>query len=220
MRNDHYARLFPAISELTEEYGLRVIVDGSPNAIYPFHREEEMYVDLMSREQIESIPEFSRLMSLLKHHRLDDAVWKVLGGSPLSYFSLETVLFQTTAAYDDVEATVKRYLLSCLYHACNRMYNSSLQTKQAVQFFRENKIEELCWTNFDSEGFQWDPFDGVFRKTRFTIAPSSPAMALIIQHDLRNDPTLCALQDQLFRSVGEDTSTLYCHTSPVRDIVR
>ena len=37
-------------------------------------------VEPMSKEQIESIPEFKGLIALLKSHNLDEPVWKVLGG--------------------------------------------------------------------------------------------------------------------------------------------
>ena len=71
-------------------YGLRVVVDGSPNSIPPelltTKREMVITVEPMSEEEIESILELKVLIDFLKRHNLDEPVWKVIGGSPIDYF--------------------------------------------------------------------------------------------------------------------------------------
>ena len=91
-----YASVTAAVRELADDYGLRVVVDGLPNSIPPelftTKRERVMAVEPMSKEQIESIPEFKGLIDFLKSRNLDDPVWKVLGGSPVDYLKLEEAI--------------------------------------------------------------------------------------------------------------------------------
>jgi hypothetical protein len=88
-----YAQVTPAVRALADDYGLRVIVDGSPNSIpselLTTTRETVMTVEPMSREQLESIPEFKILIDALKAHKLDNIVWNVIGGSPSKYLKLK-----------------------------------------------------------------------------------------------------------------------------------
>ncbi|RYY42794.1 MAG: hypothetical protein EOO06_20635, partial [Chitinophagaceae bacterium] len=83
LAGQQYADVPSAVRALADEYGLRVVVDGSPNSLPPelltTNRERILSVEPMSREMIESIPEFQDFIGKLKRFHLDNAVWQVLG---------------------------------------------------------------------------------------------------------------------------------------------
>ena len=92
-------------------------MDGSPNSIPPelltTKREMVIVVEPMSREEIESIPEFKGLIDLLKSRNLDEPVWKVVGGSPIDYLKLKRLvkmLSLSNSASDEVVNQVKSHL--------------------------------------------------------------------------------------------------------------
>lgn len=93
---DKYASAMSATRGLTDEFGLRVIVDGPPNSIPPelfaTKRSNTIFAEPMTRAEIESIPELSDLIQSLKQHHIDDAVWQVLGGIPATYHKLGSLL--------------------------------------------------------------------------------------------------------------------------------
>jgi hypothetical protein len=82
-----YAQVTSAVRDLADLYGLRVVLDGPPNSLPPkllaTKRETVIAVEPMSKEQIESIPEFKDLIDFLKSHNLDEPVWKGCLGAHL-----------------------------------------------------------------------------------------------------------------------------------------
>eukprot|EP01036_Dinobryon_divergens_P038630 gene38630-50732_t len=117
-----YADVPSAVRDLADNYGLRVVVDGCPNSLPPellaTKREMVIAVEPMSKEQIESIHEFKGLIDFLKSRNLDEPVWKVLGGSPVDYLKLRTIignkLSLSDTASDEVANQVKNHLQSVL----------------------------------------------------------------------------------------------------------
>ena len=120
-----YAQVTSAVRDLADLYGLRVVVDGSPNSLPPTliatKRETVIAVEPMSKELIESIPEFKYLIDFLKSHNLDEPVWKVLGGSPIDYLKLKKLVVKMSSlpntASDEIVNHVKNYLQSVLSDA-------------------------------------------------------------------------------------------------------
>jgi hypothetical protein len=111
-----YDQVTAAVRALTDDYGLRVVVDGSPNSIPPelltTKRQTVISVELMLKEEIEFIPEIKGLIDFLKSHNLDGPVRIVLGGSPPDYLKLNDVanakmLFLPTTASDEAVGEVK-----------------------------------------------------------------------------------------------------------------
>ena len=123
-----YAQVTSAVRDLTDLYGLRVVVDGSPNSLPPTliatKRETVIVIEPMSKEQIESIPEFKVLIDFLKSHNLDEPVWKVLGGSPIDYLKLKKLVVKMLSlpniASDEVVNQVKNHLESVLSDSLNK----------------------------------------------------------------------------------------------------
>ena len=209
-----YAQVTAAVRELADYYGLRVVVDGSTNAIPPglfaTKRETVIAVEPMSKEQIEYIPEFKGLIDFLKTHNLDEPVWKVLGGSPVDYLNLEEAIAATnlslsdTASDDEIVNIVENHLESILSDTLNNtIFKSSSTTRQIIKIFRKKKIIMIPLAELDAEGFQLDYPNKVFREVktlgRWYIVPSCPAVSLIISENIQNDVGVRELLDKLLK---------------------
>ena len=208
-----YAQVTSAVRDLTDLYGLRVVVDGSPNSIPPellaTKRETVIAVEPMSKEQIESIPEFKDLIVFLKSHNLDEPVWKVLGGSPADYLKLEEAIIDNKLSLSDTASDVivnqvKNHLQSFLTKSLNRILKSSSTTKQIIKIFRERKIIMIPMPELEAEGLLLDYPNKVFREVVTMedsyIVPSSPAVALIISENVQNGVGVRELRDKLFKA--------------------
>ena len=209
-----YAQVTSAVRDLADLYGLRVVVDGSPNSIPPelltTNRETVITVEPMSKEQIESIPEFKVLMDFLKSHNLDDPVLKVLGGSPAKYLKLkETInrkLSLSDTASDEVVNQVKDHLQSVLFDTFNKnVLKSSLNTKKIIKIFKERKVIKIPMAELEAMGLLLDYPNKVFREVKtmedWYIVPSSPAVSLIITENIQNGVGVRELLEKLFKTL-------------------
>jgi hypothetical protein len=204
-----YASVSAAVSELAEDYGLSVIVDGTANALPPdlLHtgRQTVMEIGPMTREEIESIPEMATMMAALKRHCLADPVWRVLGGSPVHYVMLQGLIGDsmpplsdsatsaaaaTATASEEFEKIVKEYVVKVLCDAlCDIIYGSDA-TKNIVRLFREGGTNRISVYELHKRGM-WkalqfeDGRNRVLReghgvKGEWYLEPASPAISLII----------------------------------------
>jgi hypothetical protein len=209
-----YAQVTAAVRDLADSYGLRVVVDGSPNSLPPTllstKRETVIAVEPMSKEQIESIPEFKDLIDFLKSHNLDEPAWKVLGGSPADYLKLEESIIDNNlslsdTASDKVVNQVKVYLHSVLTKALtNHIGNCSANTQAIIDHFRKMKAIKIPKMELKAKGFVLDYPNKVFRQVDTVedsyIVPSSPAVSLIITENIQNAEGVRELRDKLFKT--------------------
>ena len=208
-----YAQVTSAVRDLADLYGLRVVVDGSPNSLPPellaTKRETVIAVEPMSKEQIESIPEFKDLVDFLKSHNLDEPVWKVLGGSPIDYLKLKKLVIKMLSlpdtASDVVVNQVKDHLQSVLSDTFNKnVLNSSSTTEQIIKIFREKKTTKIPNAELKAKGLLLDYPNKVFREVktigRWFVVPSSPAVSLIISENVTDDDGVYELRDKLFKT--------------------
>jgi hypothetical protein len=209
-----YAQVTSAVRDLADLYDLRVVVDGSPNSIPPeliaTKRETVIAVEPMSREQIESIPEFKGLIALLKSHNLDEPVWKVLGGSPADYLKLEEAIADNKLSLSDTASEkvvnqVKNHLQSVLTKSLTKnVANSSFNTQAIINIFREKKVIQIPKMELKAEGLLLDFPNKVFREVKtmegWYIVPSSPAVSLIISENIQSDEGVRELRDKLFKA--------------------
>jgi hypothetical protein len=193
MKGDRYADLTSAVRHLADEYGLRVIVDGTPNSIpqqlLETKRETVFHVEPMSRDQIESIPELKDLIDFLKVHHLEDAVWKVLGGSPIDYLNLKHIFDHTLS--DNIVDEIKNYLQSTLSNALNRdICHCSFKTQQIIKLFRERNIVKISLSELAEMGLLQDNYDRIFREVNtsneWVVEPHSFAVSLIISENINS----------------------------------
>ena len=207
-----YAQVTSAVRDLTDLYGLRVVVDGSHNSLPPTliatKREMVVAVEPMSKELIGSIPEFKDLIDFLKSHNLDEPVWKVLGGSPIDYLKLKKLVKMLSlpdTASDEVVNQVKNNIQSVLSKALTtNVANSSSNTQAIIDVFREKKVIKIPIMELKAMGFLLDYPNNVFREVDTAddsyIVPFSPAVSLIISENVQNGVGVRELRDKLFKT--------------------
>jgi predicted Zn-dependent protease with MMP-like domain len=204
---ENYASVTSATRELADKFGLRVIIDGSPNSIPPdlkaTGREIVIDIERMSRDVLENISEFKDLISFLKKHHLDDGVWEVFGGTPSHYIQLMGIKAEfSDTQMDTIVDEIKGYALYHLGKALNNhIVESSPNTKAIVKVFREKKTTKIPKADLEAQGLLLDYPNKVFRevyRNRFYIIPSTPAISLIISNSITNDDEVEKLWKALF----------------------
>ena len=213
-----YAQVTASVRCLADDYGLRVIVDGSPNSIPPevltTKRASLMVVEAMSREEVESIPEFKSFIDILKEHNLDGPVWKVLGGSPQLYLklkeSIRKIISQSApiTASDEIVNQVKNDLESELLDALTlNIANSSTLTKQIIKIFRERNVVMIPKMELETLGLLLDYPNKVFREVKMKrdryVVPVTTAVSLIISENVTDAKGLSALMEKIFKKPYE-----------------
>jgi hypothetical protein len=210
-RDEPYADITAAVRGLADDFGLRVIVDGSPNSIPPeiksTKRQLNIHVMPMERNQISEISELSKLNEFLRKHSLEKAVWDVLGGCPQEYMTLaEDVSISTVDDFTDPDkiiSEVKDHVHSILLDTLNEnITRSNANTKQIIKILRERKIHRIQKMELVDQGYSLDFPNKVFRevernKHRF-VEPASSAVGIIIQENIVNDDDVAKLVEKLF----------------------
>jgi hypothetical protein len=196
----NYGHVNAAVRELTDDFKLVVVVEGSPNSLTPTigtHRHKVIEVNSMPREMIESIPELHNLVQKLKKNNLDEVVWKVLGGSPAKYLKLQEL---TNDCLDDaVFEVVKSHLLSALNEARETVDRSSTNTKRLVELFRAKKVSQLPIVDvYKNVGNHIDYYtDKVFTEVEYHIQPFESGVELIIQKNISSEKDVFNLVNNL-----------------------
>ena len=209
-----YAQVTSSVRALADDFGLRVIVDGSPNSIPPelltTTRQTVMVVELLSRDQIESIPEFKSLIDALRAHKLDSLVWNVLGGSPSKYVKLKELISSklhlppSATVSKEIVDQVKYHILSTLSEALYKNIDEcSANTKAIIEVFRKKKISNIPVTDLTAMNLSLDYPNKVFRKVMLLdeclVEPATPAVSLIITENIGNKVGIHKLFDKLFQ---------------------
>jgi len=212
-----YADVTSAVRSLADDFGLRVIVDGSPNSLPPellaTTRETTISVEPMAKDQIESISELKDLIDFLKTHQLDYPVWKVLGGSPANYLKLKEKfngLKLTHTATDLIVEEVKNHLQSVLLDALNKnVGKSSSNTKEIIKVFRDKKAIKIPQMELEAMGFLVDYPNKVFREVKsledWFVEPATSAVSLIISENVQNGAGVHELREKLLKEAPETT---------------
>jgi hypothetical protein len=94
-----YAGLTGAVRTLKEKYGLRVIVDGSPNSLPPgllsTERQRVLDIQPMDWETVQKLEQCKPAFEWINSAGLEKAVWAVLGGVPAKYDRLVNVIMES-----------------------------------------------------------------------------------------------------------------------------
>ena len=210
-KDQPYADVTAAVRGLADDFGLRVIVDGSPNSIpseiKATERQLNIHVMPMERDQIAEIPEFSKLIEFLRKHSLEEGVWDVLGGSPQRYTTLAEIvsmpIVDDATDPDKIVSEVKDHVHSILLDALNEnITKCSENTDKILDIFLSQKVTQISVRNLKKEGILLDILNEVFReverdKHRF-VEPASSAVGLIIQENVLSDDDVAKLVDKLF----------------------
>lgn len=204
------AELTGAVRMLTQTFGLRVIVDASPNAVDPSLLEWRrnafvLNVDPYDREQLWSIPEFQTLFADLDAVGMKSMVWSVFGGRPVMY--VQKIRRHSLTAKRDSDGTftesekkvfedkVFRALEDEIMQAIRTVFDDiqghdqmrkilELLDKQTLAVPREVLI---------SKEIEWPEFGKVLRVVKRdrndVLIPADPAIGLVIRHNLTRLPT-------------------------------
>ena len=209
-KGQQYADVTAAVRGLADDFGLRVVVDGSPNSLPPevnaTKRQLTMQVMPMERELIENITEFSMLMKFLKQHALDTGVWKVIGGCPQDYNMLSEIvstLIIENHPTDKVVAEVKNHVHKLLLDDLNRSIGkSSANAKEIIKLFRGLKVSRIAMTELTEKNISLDYPNKVFREVEkdmhFFVEPASPAVGLLIEENIQTDDEVADFVNKLF----------------------
>ena len=209
-KGEPYAQVTSAVRGLADDFGLRVIVDGSPNSLPPevsaTERQSSVNVTPMEREMIYEIPEFSNIIQFLKKHTLDEGVWKVLGGSPQRYKMLaqkHLMLIDANHTIDIIVAEVKNHVHTILLEALNNnITECSSNTDKILEIFQQNKICRISIRELKSKCLSLDYPNKVFREVEkdmhFFVEPASPAVGLIIEENIQTDDEVAKFVNKLF----------------------
>jgi len=194
-----YADVTAATRKLVDYYGLRVIVDGSPNSLPPdlksTTRQIILDIDFMPRYMIES--EFKEIISLLKLHNLDDAAWKILGGSPSLYRQLNRVRVTRQSSVTALKDFLYYHLSEALIQNVTK---SSPNTKKIIEIFRGH-ADEVDKLPVSALGLSLDLPNKVFREVWlnkiFYLVPLTPAVGLILHNNIVDEAGLNKFWDVL-----------------------
>jgi hypothetical protein len=205
---EEYASITAASRELADEFGLRVVVDGSHNSIPPglsaTKRQIVMKVEPMSRATLESISAFHELITFLKLNGLADGVWSVLGGSPAAYIQLNTVYRKSMLSPPDAITAIKTFIFIELQDALTKtVADSTLNTKSIIEQFRAKGASRITKMDLNALGLSIDYPNKVFREVRqdkdVYVIPATPAVGLIIVKSIKNATGVESLCVDLFK---------------------
>ncbi len=184
-----YASATSAVRLLADDYGIIVIVDGTPNSLpeelLTTKRQRTLNLELMKREDLESVPEFNDLIKFLSDHQLADGVWEVLGGSPVDYVRLMDVYRRNcNVEANEIVVEIKQEIISILRKAQYSITDSSANTMKIVEFFRVNGVLKISKASLASHKMIFDSPNQVLKNGGLFLMPSTPAIRLMIKENL------------------------------------
>ena len=204
-----YAGLTGAVRTLKEKYGLRVIVDGSPNSLPPglldTKRQRIFDIQPMDWEMIQKLEQLKPAFEWINSAGLAKAVWAVLGGVPADYDRLVNVVMESKL---DPSKDIRGVIGDFLVDEVKKAMKSVTEATEAYPDMK--KILELL----DSElkvprkalaenNLQRPIPDKILREIerdgKFVLVPASGAIFLVLRHKLSNAPSL----DELLKLVGQ-----------------
>jgi hypothetical protein len=186
-KDEPYAKLTAAVRELTENFGVQVLVDGSENSLEPelfaTTREKPVAVEPFLVEELEQFPEFTSFfkhLELTGDRELSAAVRYIAGGIPTSYQKINESVLEGKP--EDFAAIVKTFLLSML--ADQRVIVREMCIRCAAAGALYDQFSEVDHLIFDAQ-VRPSP-DKVLRVvrigTKLHLVPSTPQMAFFLRH--------------------------------------
>jgi len=196
------ANLTGAVRYLTDELGLRVIVDSSPNSLDEslLHslRSFVVRVGPMTKEMIWSMRHLGELFDIIKQHKMDDIVWRVLGGIPGAYSEFWHQLKYIHGPHD--RSKLENLLCSNIATAItivNTGKNKNKQLQDVIALLDKEKLQidlELIL----AQGIVCSSPDKVFKLVLSNgvpvLVPASSAISIVLVHNLRAVPTFTQLE--------------------------
>ena len=207
---EEYAHVSAAVRGLTDEFKLKVLVDGSPNSIPPdtlsTERQVLISVNEMSKDQIESIANFNELITFMRENKISDGVWEVLGGNPAKYVSVDMLyksLIMKNVPKDIIVGEIKKHIYSVLLSTLTSIIlNCSANTKNIIEILRDRNITRIAKSELSANNVLLDYPNKVFREAIdgnvCYVEPSSSAVTLIISENIKYEKDIYLLHETLF----------------------
>jgi hypothetical protein len=190
-----FAHIPNAARTLSESYNLRVVVDGTdtslPDGIFETLRENAIFVEAMSKENVENLNELNSLVAKLRISKLDNQVFCILGGVPANYESLMQVcdVLKDTEFLDAVELFLVREQAKAIELRDLAILNNPVLIELYRLFHEYDKIKYRLY--FDFRVKHSSHVDEVLRRVyvdrSYYLTPTTPAMAYVLKHNC-NEP--------------------------------
>jgi hypothetical protein len=165
--------------------GLRVLVDSSEGALPPDYlaifRGVAMYVDYMTWDTVQKIPELKELLNLLEEFKLTNAVWDVIGGCPLQYDNLKSFIHLHGKTKENVLLFLGQMLIKAM-NTRNAYLDKVPSAEETLKLFSQHDVlrpemviaKDLACTLT------------ILRNKDGEFVPRTRAMACVLKHNLRS----------------------------------
>jgi hypothetical protein len=196
------------VRELTEVYGVRVVIDASsnffPDAAAITTRQVLFEVEPMSRTLVEQMPELKPFLKALKDAGLADVVWGCVGGNPADYRGLWGRWQEGDKSLEFVVAVfIQNRLGQAQSNICDAIIaNKNMET--LFSFYHRRDSAEVNYSVLQDMtlGLYSLPhkvLQAVQKRTaapgswghgRFVMKPVDAATALVLKFNLKTTPSL------------------------------
>jgi hypothetical protein len=200
-----FADLDSAARALARDFGVRVVVDASDNALpgaaLATLREMVLEVEPMPRATLEALPELAPLLAALRAARLADVVWAVAGGVPAHYLQLSG----QWGAHErrDVAAAVAAFALGALKKAVNNVGDAvAADARLQALYDRFRGADVVPYSALKAAGLSRPSPDKVLRAVfaigaggapENALVPADAATAIVLRWGLAEVPAMDAL---------------------------
>ena len=200
-----FAALDSAARSLTQDFGLRVIIDASSNSLPESAnatlRQVSIEVAPMERPILEQLPDLLSLHEALKTANLAEVVWTCVGGVPANYRSLEEIW--EGGGCKNLELVVVQFVQDLLDKA-NKIRVEQVTASERLQelytLFRESS--EVPFFVLENMKLVRPSPDKVLRVVKMRISagsrgggrrvliPADAATALVLRYGITDSPSL------------------------------
>lgn len=205
-----FADLDSAARALTQEFGVRVVIDASSNSLpdgaTATKREKLLEVEPMSRELVERLPELAPLHAALGAAGLADVVWACVGGNPADYKGLWGAW--KDRGCDDIELVVATFVQGLLDTAMKAQGDAVVSNKRLARLFAlfrqrvHSSGEDVPYSTLAKLKLARPSPDKVLRVVRRRASAGSPgggqrllvpadaATSMVLRHGLTVTPSM------------------------------
>ena len=212
-------------------FGYRVIIDGStnalPNRLLHTNREDVLPIGPMPLEVMETVPEFRRTFEMLKELDRFELVWAVCGGNPALMVSLRHKLSGARLTPEgrlsaesarELGAAVDKFALERVWQAVGQVTElvaKHPELKELLEMFKT--VDEVTTGVRRAKEFVRPHDDKVLRTAHPSgaLIAANAATALVLRHGLEEIPTI----EELRELVGQVRYACDCVREPSGDSI-
>ena len=201
--NEPPAKLTAAVRILTETYGLRVIVDSSPNSLDPgifdTKRVTAIRLEKLTKDQLFSIPEIQKIFTDSHTAAWKDITWAVLGGNPADFLDLSGKIRLAEASHVDV---ISLFLKNRIFDAIKLVDFALQMNPDMAKFLEKLKESKNVVPTADLRGLKMSSPDKVLRQVEtdggIFFVPASNALSIVISRGWSKKPSTEQLKEIVY----------------------